>query len=428
MSSLCNFIPSFVRKSNRRGEVRQRTFLLCALGAAGLLTACGTADSYYSGITGTGGKFAGIVVADDSHATLVGKEVLKAGGNAFDAAAAMALTMSVTLPSRAGLGAGGVCQSFNPSSQKRQTLVFFDEDTASKYAVPALPRAMIALQAEAGRWRWAQAVTPSEYVAKTGFVANRPYTLDNKKIKDEQKVTDLPLAATLASLRANGVQGLYVGKGAKAFMSSAEQSKVTFTVERLRDFLPKWIDAEKAAYGNDTAYFLPAFVGRANTAADFMNAAKNEKVGKAQSGTLSGSSKAAGLAVVDAKGGAVTCVFSMGELFGTGKEVIGTGVFLSSPAALPFTKGASMIVTNDNVSEFKYVGYTATKKAGEDLIKIADKLLINKQKPDDAFADLVGKSWGGFGAIYCSEGLPNYPETCSFITNKNAGGYGVVVN
>jgi gamma-glutamyltranspeptidase/glutathione hydrolase len=390
-----------------------------------VLSACGAADSYHSGIVSAGGKFAGIVVADDSHATLVGKEILKAGGNAFDAAAAMALTMSVTLPSRAGLGAGGVCQSFNPSSQKRQVLVFFDENTKEKYAVPALPRAMIALQAEAGRWRWAQTVTPSEYVAKTGFVANRPYTLDNKRIKDEQKVTDLPLAATLASLRANGVQGLYVGKGAKAFMSSAEQSKVTFTTDRLRDFLPKWIDAEKAAYGNDMAYLLPTFIGGADTAADFTSAAKGEKT---QNSTLSGSSKAAGLAVVDARGGAVTCVFSMGEPFGTGKEIIGTGVFLSSPTALPFTKGATMMVTNDNVSEFKYVGYMATKKAGEDLVKVADSLMINKQKPDDAFADLVGKSWGGFGAIYCSEGLPNHPETCRFITNKNVGGYGVVVD
>ena len=425
MSSLCKFILSFVSKSNRRGKVRQRTFLSCALCTAGFLAACGTADSYHSGIMNAGGKFAGIVVADDSHATLVGKEVLKAGGNAFDAAAAMALTMSVTLPSRAGLGAGGVCQSFNPSSQKRQTLVFFDEDTKEKYAVPALPRAMIALQAEAGRWRWAQTVTPSEYVAKTGFVANRPYTLDNKKIKDEQKVMDLTLAATLASLRANGVQGLYVGKGAKAFISSAEQSKVAFTVERLRDFLPKWIDSEKAEFGNDMAYFLPSFVGGTNTAADFTNTVKGEK---AQNGTLSGSSKAAGLAVVDAKGGAVTCVFSMGKPFGTGKEVIGTGVFLSSPTALPFTDGATMMVTNDNVSEFKYMGYMATKNAGEDLVKVADSLMINKQMPDDAFTSLVGKSWGGFGAIYCSEGLPNYPETCRFITNKNVGGYGVVVD
>jgi len=427
MNSLCNFknIPSFIHKSNRRGGVRQRTFLSCLLCAAGLLTACGTADSYHSGITSAGGKFAGIAVADDSHATLVGKEVLKAGGNAFDAAAAMALTMSVTLPSRAGLGAGGVCQSFNPSSQKRQALVFFDENTKEKYAVPALPRAMIALQAEAGRWRWEQVVAPSEYVAKTGFVANRPYTLDNKKIKDEQTVVDLPLAASLASLRANGVQGLYIGKGAKAFMSSAEQSKVAFTEARLRDFLPKWIDAEKAEYGNDTAYFLPAEIGGGEAASDFINAVKGKDN---SSGTLSGSSKATGLAVVDAKGGAVVCVFSMGEPFGTGKEVIGTGVFLSAPAKLPFTKGATMMVTNDNVSEIKYVGYMATKNAGEDLVKVADKLMIKGQKPDEVFTESVGKSWGGFGAIYCADGLPNYPETCRFITNKNVGGYGAVID
>ncbi|MBO7332086.1 MAG: gamma-glutamyltransferase, partial [Alphaproteobacteria bacterium] len=44
-----------------------------------------------------------------------GEKILRTGGNAADAVAAMLMTQAVYLPSRAGLGAGGVCQVFSPA-------------------------------------------------------------------------------------------------------------------------------------------------------------------------------------------------------------------------------------------------------------------------------------------------------------------------
>ena len=49
----------------------------------------------------------GVVVTQEPHATQVGLEVLQNGGNAVDAAVAVALTLAVTLPQAGNLGGGG---------------------------------------------------------------------------------------------------------------------------------------------------------------------------------------------------------------------------------------------------------------------------------------------------------------------------------
>ena len=49
----------------------------------------------------------GAVVTADRHATAAGLEVLRAGGNAIDAAVAVALTLAVTHPQAGNLGGGG---------------------------------------------------------------------------------------------------------------------------------------------------------------------------------------------------------------------------------------------------------------------------------------------------------------------------------
>src|SRR5271155_1299913 len=49
----------------------------------------------------------GMVVAREKHAVDVGEAVLESGGNAVDAAVAVAFTLAVTHPSAGNLGGGG---------------------------------------------------------------------------------------------------------------------------------------------------------------------------------------------------------------------------------------------------------------------------------------------------------------------------------
>src|SRR4051812_24253113 len=98
--------------------VRLAAPLLLALATLG----CSTVNSVSNALFGTGGPsqgqpgyvkgFLGEVVADEPRAALAGREGLSAGGNAAGAATAVAYALSVTLPSRAGIGGGGACLAY----------------------------------------------------------------------------------------------------------------------------------------------------------------------------------------------------------------------------------------------------------------------------------------------------------------------------
>lgn len=64
----------------------------------------------------------GAVAADSELASLAGVEIMKAGGNAVDAAIATALTLSVTRPYSCGLGGGGFMLVFDPASGETMAL------------------------------------------------------------------------------------------------------------------------------------------------------------------------------------------------------------------------------------------------------------------------------------------------------------------
>ena len=76
--------------------------------------------------------FLGGVAADEPRAALIGRDVLSAGGSAADAATAVFFALSVTMPSSASLGGGGVCLAYDNRTKKTEALDF----------LPRAPRAI----------------------------------------------------------------------------------------------------------------------------------------------------------------------------------------------------------------------------------------------------------------------------------------------
>ena len=119
------------------------------------------------------------VAADEPRAAAIGRDIIAQGGRAGDAAAAMALAMTATLPSRVGLAGGGVCVAFDARSKQARTLEFLPRPTGpGGAATPAFLRGIYALQASAGVLRWEQTVVPAEQIARTGTAVSRALAQD----------------------------------------------------------------------------------------------------------------------------------------------------------------------------------------------------------------------------------------------------------
>lgn len=423
------FSPSFtIFKTKLTKAPRQRAFLSTFVFL--ILPACSITD-LSTGIIPGKQEFKGIAVADDPHATLAAKDVLQSGGNAFDAATAMAFTMAVTLPSRAGIGSSGICQVYNPEAKTSSLLNFVYQGENTSYALPAMPRAMMALHAKGGKWHWESVLLPAEKIAKQGFAISQTLETDGKlfpeKFKDKNgnplKAGDMliqqDLASTIALLRSKGVAGLYTAGGAKHFMDTATVKNITFTAEELRDFVPKWETPKEVSFGNETVYLLTESLTNKDVTALWKKYQNNETVSK----TTEKMPVGAGFAVADAYGNAITCNFSMGDLFGTRTELSGTGIILAKPLKMPTDDLATIMVVNNNVNEFRYAGYASSFASSEDMLQTALQVLQGKEPLQINF-ETAENIPANSGAISCPKGLPTEPASCTFAVDNRASGYG----
>ncbi len=254
--------------------------LLAALAAAALvasvLAGCSGTDEG-EGQVGLVEGFAGIVVADEPRAAVLGRDTLGNGGNAIDAAVVMYFTMAVTLPSRAGLGSGGACVVYDSGDNVAEALMFLPEAGASGGVVPRGPRAMAALHARHGLLRWQQLLTPAENLARFGHPVSRAFARDlaaagdriaadpaiartfsnnaGQLAKEGDKVVQSDLAAVLGGLRAQGAAYFYSGVFTRRFADAATAAGEAITVEDVRAAVPDFAEPLAVPFGDRTLYF-----------------------------------------------------------------------------------------------------------------------------------------------------------------------------
>ena len=248
------------------------------------VTACGGKEE--TGVVGTVRGFSGGAVADEPRAARIAADMLSAGGTAADAAVALYFTLTVTLPSVATLGGGGVCVVYDGKQNRGQILDFMPRPPANggPIAVPSAARGMAALHALYGKLRWEQVVGPAENLARFGVPVSRAlaadllaaaptlaadpelariYLSDGKPYAEGQMLVQRDLSTVLSAIRTRGAGELYTGPMARLFVDGAKKAGSAITLDDMRATPFAWRPAVTVKWDDNLLYFPspPAVAG-----------------------------------------------------------------------------------------------------------------------------------------------------------------------
>ena len=159
-----------------------------------------------------------VVVCQEGHAADAGRDVLRDGGNAVDAAVATALALAVTHPAAGNLGGGGFLVAFLPDTKDVVTIDFREAAplaaTETMYlgpdgkplprhragaraaGVPGTVRGLGLAHQKYGKRPWAELVAPSVRLAREGF----PVTATLAKSLNAQLFADAEKAGVAEDL------------------------------------------------------------------------------------------------------------------------------------------------------------------------------------------------------------------------------------
>ncbi len=197
-----------------------------------------------------------MVESADPRAAAIGRDILRAGGSAADAAVAMAVSLTIVEPQSAGIGGGGFLLHWSardrtlaafdgretaPAAAKPdrfldasgKPLPFFDAVVGGKsVGTPGLLRLLAFVHARYGRLAWADLIAPSIKLAREGYVlsprvhamlesdrflSHDPaaralyYDADGTAKPAGAVIANPALAATLEIVAAQGAEAFYRG-------------------------------------------------------------------------------------------------------------------------------------------------------------------------------------------------------------------------
>jgi gamma-glutamyltranspeptidase/glutathione hydrolase len=462
------------------------------LGISFAVASCGAMSSVNNTLFGPAGPaegqagfvkgFLGAVVADEPRAALVGRQVLSEGGTAADAAVAIGFALSVTLPSRAGLGGGGACVAYatdkdSPNRGVPEAVIFTPLASAAlrsnadrPAAVPMLPRGLYLLHARYGKRPFEGLIVPAEQLARFGTPASRALVRDlnlvagplladpnaravfapsGQPLLEGQQLLQPALGATFAQLRSSGVGDFYTGVLARRIESSTPLAGGPIALDDLRGALPQFLPAIVVPDRSDKVAFLPppadgglaaatAFMSLQHNASDFATAEARGLAAAArwrQGGVTDPQSlltatdlqqanfpplpASTSYLTMDQNGNAVACSLSMDNLFGTGRIVPGLGFLLAaSPANVPSPLYSAAIAWNENTHAFR----AAVSGSGQSGAPMAVAMaMLNALRTGRAMAAAVPDP-GRANVIQCSRYVPNENASCTWAADPRDAG------
>lgn len=221
-----------------------------------------------------------MVVSAREEASKIGVEILKKGGNAFDAMVATELALAVSHPQAGNIGGGGfmVFRKANGETgaldyrekapllatknmyldKKGNVIAGKSTQTALASGIPGTIAGIFAVHTKYGSLPITEILEPIIALAKKGVViteiqakslhanralfikANGPNSLFSKEYKAGDTIKYLALAETFKRISKNGKDEFYKGETAKKLVAFMSKRKGIFSLEDLGKYEAKW--------------------------------------------------------------------------------------------------------------------------------------------------------------------------------------------
>ena len=236
----------------------------------------------------------GMVVTDDPIASKVGEEILKKGGNAIDAAVAVAFTLAVVYPEAGNIGGGGFMLvrrhdgkaafiDYREVAPKKATAKMYLHPDGSRIpgastigylsvGVPGTVAGMTLALQKFGTMKLADVMAPAIRLAKDGFpvserlskdieagskrlaqfpVSRRIFLRDGKLYQPGEIFRQPELAATLERIAKGGPEAFYGGETARVLASQMARHKGIIALDDLAGYRAKIRTPLEATYHYD---------------------------------------------------------------------------------------------------------------------------------------------------------------------------------
>lgn len=241
-----------------------------------------------------------MVVSDSAPASRIGREVLRAGGSAVDAAVATALALAVSWPDAGNIGGGGfmlvrpadgsdpVCVDYRETAPAVMHPRSFNKDdttfTHKAVGVPGTVRGLAAAHERFGKLPWRELVMPAVRLARDGVPIDRPladslnsvlgekWVLTDPRFAELRRVYGRPdgeawetgdrlrlpdLADTLTKIADQGPDAFYTGEIAQAIVDEMNRGDGLISRSDLENYQAKIRPAIRGEYRGFTILGAP---------------------------------------------------------------------------------------------------------------------------------------------------------------------------
>jgi len=217
------------------------------------------------------------------YATQIGLDVMKRGGNAIDAAVAVAFALAVAHPGSGNIGGGGFLVYYEAATQSVWTLDFREvapaaakrdmfsgkstRDGAITAGVPGTVAGLDAVHDRFGKLPWKHVVAPAIRLAAEGVRISTDQQIDADRAKRDRSIAFIKsprepfvqkeLATTLQRIAEKGAADFYNGEIAARIVEGVRAGGGIISLRDLRDYKPVWRAPIKVTFREYDVYTLP---------------------------------------------------------------------------------------------------------------------------------------------------------------------------